>query len=159
MRRWSRGSRSKLPSWKCSLWRRYQGRFRCCRIQRGRWCWKRGLSGRLLCFLMLRLGNCYCYRCRCCCHCWWLHSYFYIPEWLAPILVSVWRISYELLCCFFSPTTSPITNPTIHSINTNAINANLFQPPLFAIYLLLLIPFLTSNSFSPCGPSTPLLSN
>ena len=68
-------------------------------------------------------------------------------------------MSYELLCGFLSPTTSPITNPTIHSITTNAINASLFQPPLFAICLLLLIPFLISDSFSPCGPSTPLLSN
>jgi hypothetical protein len=71
----------------------------------------------------------------------------------------VWQMSYELLCRFLSPTASPTTDPTMHSITTNAINANLFQPPLFAICLLLLIPFLTSDSFSPCGPSTPLLSN
>jgi hypothetical protein len=67
--------------------------------------------------------------------------------------------TYEL--CFRNPTTSPTTNPTMHSRTINAMIANVFQPPLLAICLLSFSPFLilSSSSFSPCGPSTPVPSN
>jgi hypothetical protein len=114
------------------------------------WCWMLGLWGRLLYFLMLRLAGCCCQPYCCFCSPWTLASIIYLYTG---------DQSYELLCRFRSPTTSPTTNPTIHSIAISAITASRLHPPLFAICLLLLIPFLTSDNFSPCGPSTPVLSN
>lgn len=58
----------------------------------------------------------------------------------------------EFLFFFRNPTARPTIRAIIHNITAKTISSR-FHPPLFAICLLLLNPFLTSINFSPSGPS------